>query len=119
MNALDTYYLTQPEPTQSCLLALRDLILAQSEHLTPAWKWNTPFFDYRGRYLFYLWIDKALKLPYIGITNGANIDHPALTQGKRTQIKLLLIDPTQDLPVELIRDILQRAIALRDIPDSL
>lgn len=114
MNALDNYYLILPEPTQSCLLALRDLILAQNEHLTPSWKWNTPFFDYKGRYLFYLWIDKKLKLPYIGITNGHKLDHPALTQGKRVQIKLLLIDPAQDLPVETIQEVLQCAIAQRD-----
>lgn len=116
MNVLDNYYLTQPEPTQSCLLALRDLILAQSEHLTPTWKWNTPFFYYKGRMLFYLSTDKTQKLPYIGVTNGFRIDHPALVQGKRTQIKWLLIDPLQDLPVELIQDVLQRAIAQRDLP---
>jgi hypothetical protein len=118
MNALDNYYLSLPEPTQSCLLALRDLILAQSEHLTPSWKWSTPFFDYKGRYLFYLSIDQKQKLPYIGITNGNKIDHPALIQGKRKQIKHLLIDPSQDLPVKQIQEIAQLAMAQRDqVPD--
>lgn len=116
MKTLDNYYLALPEPTQSCLLALRDLILTQSEHLTASWKWNTPFFDYKGRYLFYLSAkEKEFNCPYIGVVNGNKLDHPALVQGKRVQIKLLPIDPEQDLPVETIQAILQCAMAQRDL----
>lgn len=117
MKALDNYYASLPETTQSCLLALRDLILAQSEHLTPSWKWNLPFFDYKGRYLFYLSAKhQKLNAPYIGLVNGNKFDHPALTQGKRTQIKIMFIDPEADLPVEQITEVLQMAIAHRDKP---
>jgi hypothetical protein len=112
MNQLDHYYLTLPEPNKSCLLALRDIILAQHESLMPAWKWKTPFFYYKGQMLFYLWVDKKLKVPYIGITNGHQMEHSALTQGKRTRIKLLLVEPEQDLPVELITELLQQSIDL-------
>jgi hypothetical protein len=112
MNQLDQYYLDLPEPNKSCLLALRDLIMTQNKSLMSAWKWKTPFFYYKGQMLFYLWIDKKLKVPYIGITNGYQLEHPALTQGKRTRIKLLFVDPEQDLPVELITDLLQQSIKL-------
>ena len=112
MKELDQYYLNLPEPNKSCLLALRDIILTQDENLVPAWKWNTPFFYYKGQMLFYLWIDKKLKVPYIGITNGRQIEHPALAKGKRTRIKLLFIDPEQDLPIDLIKNLLQQSIIL-------
>lgn len=112
MTPLDQYYLNLPEPNKSCLLALRDIILAQHQSLLPAWKWGTPFFYYKGQMLFYLWVDKKLKVPYIGITNGHQMEHPALMQGKRTRMKLLLIDPEEDLPVELITELLQWSIKL-------
>jgi hypothetical protein len=115
MTALDDFYSHQPEPVQSCLLALHGLILAQHEQLTPAWKWNTPFFDYKGRVLFYLSsTHKKLKKPYLGVVNGHKLSHPALLAEGRTQIRILTIDPTQDLPVELIQEILQTAINQRD-----
>ena len=112
MTQLDQYYLDLPEPNKSCLLALRDLILSQHESLLPAWKWGTPFFYYKGQMLFYLWVDKKLKVPYIGIANGHQMEHPALTQGKRTRIKLLFVDPEQDLPVDLITELLGESIKL-------
>ncbi|XWW47354.1 DUF1801 domain-containing protein [Fibrella sp. USSR17] len=118
MNALDNFYATLPEATQSCLLALRDLILAQSEYLTTSWKWNTPFFDYKGRYLFYLSAThKKYNKPYIGVVNGNKLAHPALEQGNRTQIKVLFIDPEQDFPIEQLVEVLQLAMAQRDQPD--
>lgn len=118
MKSLDNFYASQPEPTQSCLLALRDLILAQSEHLAPSWKWNLPFFDYKGRFLFYLSpTHKKQNTPYIGVVNGHKLDHPALIQGNRTQIKILFIDPANDLPIEEITEVLQLAMAQRDEAD--
>ncbi len=119
MKTLDNFYATLPEPTQSCLLALRDLILAQSEHLTPSWKWSLPFFDYKGRFLFYLSpTHKKQDTPYIGVVNGHKLDHPALIQGNRTQIKIMFINPGEDLPTEQIIEVLQSAIAQRDQPAS-
>lgn len=118
MKAIDDFYASQPEPTQSCLLALRELILAQSEYLTPSWKWNLPFFDYKGRYLFYLSpTHKKQDCPYIGIVNGHRLDHPALTQGSRTQIKIMFIDPEEDLPIQEITEVLQLAMAERERPN--
>jgi hypothetical protein len=119
MKALDEFYSHQPEPLQSCLLALRGLILAQNEQLTPSWKWNVPFFDYKGRYLFYLSpTHKKLKQPYLGVVNGNKLSHPALLAEERTQIRILPIDPTQDLPVALIQEILQQAMEQRDAPGN-
>jgi hypothetical protein len=34
LTPLDTFYLTKEEPNKSCLLALRDIILAQDPDIT-------------------------------------------------------------------------------------
>ncbi|MEZ0485373.1 DUF1801 domain-containing protein [Fibrella aquatica] len=117
MKNLDDFYSNQSEPVQSCLLALRQLILAQHPALTPAWKWNLPFFDYKGRMLFYLSPShKKLNLPYLAVTNGNELPHPDLLAEGRTRIRILPIDPEQDLPVTLIQEIVQQAIEQRDAP---
>jgi hypothetical protein len=44
ITPLDNFYLQQSESLKSCYLALRDIILAQSEQITPEWKYGCPFF---------------------------------------------------------------------------
>ena len=60
----------------------------------------------------YLWVDKKLRLPYIGFTNGKLINHPHLLQEKRAKMKILLLHPDEDLPTEEIILLLQMALAL-------
>ena len=43
---------------------------------------------------------------------GRNIDHPALVQGNRAKMKILWIDPDQDIPVEAINAIFSIAMKL-------
>lgn len=92
-------------------MALRDLILRLDEHITPEWKYKLPFFYYKGKMFCYLWLHKKYKKPYIGIVESKHIDHPDLIIEKRARMKIMLIDPNADLPVEKINDILKQAIA--------
>ena len=112
LNPIEEYYNRQPEPGKSCLLALRSLILEKYPQLTEAWKYGMPMFCLNGRMFCYLWTDKKNHQPYIGVVEGRQIDHPALIQGKRSRMKILLIDPRQDLPVKLICTILDQAVTL-------
>ncbi|MGF7077514.1 DUF1801 domain-containing protein [Mucilaginibacter sp. 3215] len=48
LSQIDTFYLTKDEPNHSCLLALRDIIMAQDPGITAEWKYNMPFFCYKG-----------------------------------------------------------------------
>jgi hypothetical protein len=111
INELDNFYLQKKEPFGSCLLALRDIILKQDIDIVPHWKYNTPFFSYKGKNVCYLSISKAKEL-YIGFIEGRHLDHVELVSGSRTQIKILPINPEEDLPVELIEDIIHHAIGL-------
>lgn len=114
LSDLDQYYLNQEEPNRSCLLALRDWILSRFTELEPAWKYRMPFFCYKGKMFCYLWVDKKLKEPYIGLVDGGLLEHPALEQGNRARMKILRIKPEEDLPVELIEEVLCEALKLKE-----
>lgn len=110
----DNYFLSQPEPTQSCLLSLRNLILAQHKAITPEWKYGMPFFYYKGKMLCYLWTNKKTGQPYIGFADGNKMDFKELIQEKRSRMKIFMIDAENDLPVKTIKLILNAAIVLHE-----
>jgi hypothetical protein len=112
MSAIDNFYLQQDEPARSCLLALKDIILSINQNITPEWKYGMPFFCYKRKMFCYLWLHKKYKQPYIGIVEGKYFNHPDLLTEKRSRMKIMLIDPTKNLPVKTINTILNNAIDL-------
>lgn len=112
INELDNFYLQKPEPIKSCLLALRDIILAYDKNLTAEWKYKLPFFYYKGKMCCYLWIHKKYNQPYIGFVNGNKLNHPKLIIEKRARMKIMLFNPNEDLPLKTIKTILKQAIDL-------
>nr|WP_121273441.1 DUF1801 domain-containing protein [Pedobacter schmidteae] len=111
LTPLDNFYLQQPEPFRGCFIALRDVILKLDDDITPEWKYKLPFFYYKGKMFCYLWQHKKFHKPYIGIVESKHIDHPDLIIEKRARMKIILIDPEKDLPVETINEILKQALA--------
>ena len=71
---------------------------------------QTSIFYFKGKMLCYLWIHKKYKQPYIGFVDGGLIDHPDLLQEKRARMKILLVEPEVDLPIEIVKTILTSAI---------
>jgi len=112
LRDIDNFYLQKDEPVKSCLLALREIILSQDKDITSAWKYGMPFFCYKGKMFCYLWIHKNRLQPYIGLVEGKHLTHPDLLSEKRSRMKILLIDPSKDLPVKKIQLILKQAIDL-------
>ena len=110
MRELDNFYLQQDEPIKGTLLALREIILQQDKDITNAWKYGMPFFCYKGKMFCYLWFHKKHKQPYIGIVEGKRFDEPFLIQEDRGRMKIMLFDPNEDLPLQTIENILQKAI---------
>jgi len=111
LTPLDDFYLQKEEPVRGCLLALKDYLLAFDENITPEWKYKLPFFYYKGKMFCYLWIHKKYLKPYIGIVESKHIDHPDLIIEKRARMKIMLIDPNEDLPIETMNGILKQALA--------
>lgn len=112
MKELDNFYLQQEEPLKSCLLALREIILSQDTEIANVLKYGMPFFCYKGKMFCYLWVHSKYKQPYIGIVEGKHFNHPSLIIEKRSRMKIMLLDPDQDLPIKTIEAILQQAINL-------
>ncbi|MDN3675624.1 DUF1801 domain-containing protein [Flavobacterium branchiarum] len=109
---LDNFYLKQEEPNKGCLLALRGIILSQDSEITHTLKYGMPFFCYRGKMFCYLWIHKTNNKPYIGIVEGKHFDNPELLSEKRSRMKIMFLEPHQDIPIDTIRAIIEKAIGL-------
>lgn len=110
LGETDNFYLQQEEPLKSCLLALRNFILGHDKNITEAWKYKMPFFCYGKKMFCYLWIKKKTGQPCLGIVEGKRINHPRLVAGERSRMKILLLDPEKDIPIRVIRTVLDHAI---------
>jgi len=71
-----------------------------------------PFFYYKEQRFCYLWIHKKYQKPYIGIVDGKLIDHPDLIMEKRARMKILLVNPDENIPVRKITKLLSDVLAL-------
>lgn len=110
MKDIDQYYLQLEEPTKGIFLALREFILSLDANITNDFKYKMPFFCYNGKMFCYLWKDKTTQQPYIGIVEGNAINHPLLEQGNRARMKILRINPKEDLPIENITEIFNQLL---------
>lgn len=110
IREIDNYFLQKEEPVKSCLLFLREYILNYAPNITEAWKYKMPFYCYREKMFCYLWVHKKNGLPYIGIVEGKKIEHSALIIEDRQRMKIMLLDPTADMPIGTIDTILKAAI---------
>lgn len=112
IQELQSYYLNQEEPNRSCLLALKSTILDQDANISETRKWGMPCFCYKKKMFCYLWTDKKTNEPYLLMVEGKYLDHPELETGDRSRMKILRVDPNKDLPVETLKDLLQKALDL-------
>jgi hypothetical protein len=109
LREIDNYFMEKPEPAKSCLLALRHLVLAFDPQIREDWQYKMPFYKLGAKRLCYLWQEKKTGTPYLGIVDGYLLEHPLLLAEKRSRMKILLIDPAEDLPLETIHEILEKA----------
>ncbi len=112
MKALDNFYLRQEESVRGVFLALKELILAQDKEVTSELKYGMPFFCYKGKMFCYLWVNKKTGQPYIGLVEGKYFTQPFLLQEKRSRMKIMLLDPNRDLPVQTISTLIKQALDL-------
>jgi hypothetical protein len=110
MEDLQHLYLDAEEPNKSCLLALRNIILKQDEHINETQKYSMPCFCYGKKMFCYLWTDKKTNEPYILFVEGKHLNHPDLEAGNRSRMKILRINPNKNLPLKKIEGILKQAL---------
>ena len=109
---LENFYLNKKEPERSCLLALRSIILEQDENISETVKYGMPCFVYKKKMFCYLWTDKKTGEPYILFVEGKYLDHPLLETGNRSRMKILRLNPNEDLQMEVINELLSQALEL-------
>jgi hypothetical protein len=114
MKEFDNFFFKQEEPNQSCLLALRELIIRHDSAISTSWKYGMPFFCYKNKMLCYLWIHKKHHLPYIGFVDGIILNDPDLLSEKRARMKILLIDPNKNIPLKKINSLLKQSLQHRN-----
>jgi len=112
MKELDDFYLKQEEPVKEIFLALKEIILKQDQDITHVLKYGMPFFCYKTKMFCYLWIHKKYKQPYIGIVEGKHFDESFLIQESRSRMKIMLFNTNEDLPLEQIETVIQKALNL-------
>lgn len=110
--ANEDFYLSKTEPNKSCLLALRSIILRQSSDITETVKYGMPCFCYKKKMFCYLWTDKKTAEPYILMVEGMLLSHPKLEAGSRARMKILSVNPNQDLDIDSIIEVLQEGLML-------
>ena len=111
MRAED-FYLQKTDPTKSCLLALRAIILNSHTGISESVKYAMPCFSYKQKQVCYLWIDRKTKEPYVLFVEGKKLNHPKLVTGTRKRMKILRIDVKKDIPLRLLQTILRDALDL-------
>lgn len=84
------------------------------KHITETVKYGMPCFCYHGKMMYYLWTDKKTGQPYVLFVEGDQIDHPSLVQGKRSRMKVLNIDPNQDLPLTTLKELMEISMTIFD-----
>lgn len=110
MTGLTEFYLKQEDPVKETMLALKDIVLKQHTDITHELKYGMPFFCFKGKMFCYFWTHKQYKQPYIGFVEGKLFDEPFMLQEKRSRMKVFLIDPNVDLPIERIELLVQKAL---------
>lgn len=112
MSESESYYLSKDEPTRSCLLELRSIILAQDNKIIETRKYGMPCFCFGKKIFCYLWTDKKTDEPYILMVEGNRLNHQQLEAGTRSRMKILRVNPEKDLDIGLINEVLSEGISL-------
>jgi hypothetical protein len=112
MEDTTNFYLKQEEPNRSCFLAMREIVRKSDSEIVETIKYGSPCFVYRGRAFCYLWKDKKTNEPYFLLVEGKRLSNPALEAGDRKRMKVLRVDPNQDLEVTTIISVLQEGLDL-------
>ncbi|MEN2489513.1 DUF1801 domain-containing protein [Flavobacterium sp. B11] len=112
MKEIAVFYENLEMPFKEIFLSISEIILRQDKEITNVLKYGMPFFCYKKKMFCYLWIHKKLKKPYIGIVEGKHFEEPFLIQENRSRMKIMMFDVNEDLPLEQIETIIQKAINL-------
>ena len=106
MNPIQEDFYRIDEPARSSLLFIREKILNSDELITETFSFGLPFLKYKKKMLCYFYYSKQHQKHYLSFYHGDRVDYPELLSEGRKKFKILLLDMDEDLPMELIFNIL-------------
>ncbi len=112
LQTIHTVFIQNDEPVQNCLFAMYHIAMQYSDEMGEDLKYGMPLITYKGKPFCYLWTDKKTKYPYYLMVRGDKINHPTLEQGDRKRMKILPINPHEDIPVEIVYAVFDMAKVL-------
>lgn len=74
-----------------------------------AWKFNTPFYYYKKKWLCFISYDPKNSRTYVSFVNGFKMKHPLLVAEKRKKMRIFLVDVNADVDVHALKQLLQQA----------
>ncbi|WP_337040408.1 DUF1801 domain-containing protein [Emticicia sp. 17c] len=110
LTELENYYFRQSEPIQSCLLALKGIVMGVNASITHERKYQIPFFYYKGKKLAYLWVTK--KKIQMGFIEDKSLQNPVDGIKPKDKYQSIIIKPNEDIPLDIILQNLDRLIHL-------
>lgn len=113
LRPVDQWFLSHPEPVQSCLIQLRQLIINHAPEVEERLSYGMPFYYFGKKRLVYLWFHKKLQLPYIGFVDGRLLNSPYLMREKRSRMAIMLIDPEKEILQENIAELIDKALEVK------
>lgn len=99
LTALEYYYEKQNVPTRECLLALKAIILSLDKNIIHTRKFQIPFFSYNDFSLGFLWVHRKKIL--VGFIEDRKLF--SATGRTKNNMTTIAIDPTADIPVDVIK----------------
>ncbi|RYU96485.1 DUF1801 domain-containing protein [Emticicia agri] len=111
-SELENYYLKQTEPIQSCLLALKNIIMSIHPLITHERKYQIPFFYYKGKKLAYLWVTR--KKLQVGFIEDKCLQEPIEGVRLKDKYQSIIVNPNEDIPMGVIVRNLKDLIHLYD-----
>lgn len=90
---------------------MQSILLNFDKEITETIKYGMPCFCYKGKAFCYLWKDKKTNSPYFLLVDGNKMKHPQLESGDRKRMKVFNVNPNEDLPLEIIHEILSESLS--------
>ncbi len=112
MSVIDDFFEKLEEPNRSIFLFLKNYIKNYHPDIQLYYKWKLPYLYYKEKPLCYIWKDKKTNEPYLGFAKGSKMNHKALIKGNRTFIKILPVNPDQNINIQVLSEILDEALQL-------
>jgi len=115
MNPIETYFLKQPEPLQSVLLYLRQVIFETLPDIEEKYKFKIPFYYLNGKSLCYLNVLTGTNYIDFAFVNGFKLNdkNNLLKAGNgRKMVKSIAYPTLKSVDVKLLQELLVKASIL-------